>query len=222
MTAFGQKDFRIQRMMDVLRQKNVASDTVLRAMELVPRHQFLSRAFSSDAYDDSALPIGENQTISQPSVVAQMTEALNLNKGHKVLEIGTGSGYQLAVLCQLARRVFSVERHRSLSERATTLLHDLGYHNFITVVGDGTLGWHQQAPFDRIIVTAAGPKIPPALLDQLAPEGILVIPVGAPGKSQQLIRCTKSLDGHIQQEILGPVVFVPLVGEQGVEERRSA
>ena len=220
----SQQQLRRERLVVNLRDKGIAGDKVLKAIGSVQRHRFLPVAFTGDSYEDSALPIGENQTISQPSVVARMTEALNLEKGHKVLEIGTGSGYQTAVLCKLSRRVFSVERYRSLSDRSTGLLHELGYHNFVSMVGDGTLGWFQQAPFDRIIVTAAGPYIPQALMDQLAPDGVMVIPVGKQGTgcTQQLVRCIKDSEGNITREPLGEVVFVPLVGVQGVEERRTA
>ena len=218
----SQHQLRRERMITRLRTAGVAGDKVLRAMSNVLRHKFLPAAFTGDSYEDSALPIGENQTISQPSTVARMTEALNIERGHKVLEIGTGSGYQCSILCELARRVFTVERHRSLSERATRVLRELGYHNFVQMVGDGTLGWPQQAPFDRIIVTAAGPTIPQALIDQLGPEGVLVIPVGSPNGSQQLVRCQKMGDGTLLQESLGETVFVPLVGKQGSrgEERQ--
>jgi protein-L-isoaspartate(D-aspartate) O-methyltransferase len=218
----GQQQLRRDRLIAELRRKKDAGDSVLAAMARVPRHLLMPRAFTGDAYENAALPIGENQTISQPSVVAQMTEALAVDKTHKVLEIGTGSGYQTAILCELARRVFTIERFESLARRAEARLREMGYHNFVPLVGDGTLGWPGQAPFDRIIVTAASPKIPQALTDQLAPGGVLVIPVGAQGGRQHLVRCHKEADGTLQQELLGAVVFVPLVGAQGVQEKKSA
>jgi protein-L-isoaspartate(D-aspartate) O-methyltransferase len=218
----GQQQLRRDRLIAELRRNKDAGENVLAAMAKVPRHLLMPRAFTGDAYENAALPIGENQTISQPSVVARMSEALAVDKTHKVLEIGTGSGYQTAILCGLARRVFTIERFESLAQRAETRLRDMGYHNFIPLVADGTLGWPAQAPFDRIIVTAASPKIPQALTDQLAPGGVLVIPVGAQGGRQQLVRCHKQADGTLQEEILGHVVFVPLVGAQGVQEKKSA
>jgi protein-L-isoaspartate(D-aspartate) O-methyltransferase len=207
-----------QRLLAQLQARGVTDSAVLRAMENVPREAFISAALQSSAYEDRVLPIGEQQTISMPSVVGVMTQALQLSHGAKVLEIGTGSGYQAAVLAELARRVFSIERFDSLSATAQQVLESLGYTNLIYKVGDGTLGWQEQAPFDRIITTAAAPTVPRALLDQLAPEGILVAPVGAVKQSdvQILMRYHKQADGSVQSEKLGKVQFVPLVGQQGV------
>lgn len=218
---------RMRRMLDIIRQAGVTDAAVLDAMARVPRELFLPRALAAEAYDDNALPIGELQTISMPTVVARMTAALGLTGQEKVLEIGTGCGYQTAVLCRLSRRVFSIERHARLSTTAVSRLTAMGYTNFAAMVGDGTLGWPQQAPFDAIIVTAAGPRVPPALVEQLKPGGVLVIPVGGeetlvPGGQQRLIRCLKQPDGSVIQEVLGLVSFVPLVGAQGAVGRKTA
>ncbi|MBI1308702.1 MAG: protein-L-isoaspartate(D-aspartate) O-methyltransferase [Proteobacteria bacterium] len=212
---------RMKRLLDSVRAHGVRDPLVLEAMARVPRELFVSRSLAAEAYDDRALPIGEQQTISMPTVVARMTEALQLTGKEKVLEIGTGCGYQTAILCRLARRVFSIERRKALSDGAVARLQAMGYTNFAPLVGDGTLGWPSQAPFDAIVVTAAGPKIPTALTDQLAPGGRLVIPVGPQENVQQLVRVVKGMDGQLQQEILGNVVFVPLVGEQGVALKRA-
>lgn len=211
---------RMRRMLDSVRANGTRDERVLEAMAKVPRELFVPKTMVADAYDDACLPIGEQQTISQPSVVAQMTAALNLSGGEKVLEIGTGCGYQTAILCRLAKRVFTIERLKGLSEAAVPRLQAMGYTNFTPLVGDGTLGWPGQAPFDRIIVTAAGPQIPPALVEQLAAGGTLVIPVGPQESTQQLVRVTKDSDGVVAQEVLGLVAFVPLVGQQGVSTRR--
>ncbi len=213
---------RMKRMIEELKQKGISDTRVLNAMMVIPREQFLPRALWIEAYDDKALPIGENQTISMPSVVAKMTELLQLNGTQKVLEIGTGCGYQASVLSKLSRRVFSVERFPSLSHAATKRLESLGFRNVITIVGDGTLGWPAQAPFDRIIVTAAAPSVPQALLDQLAPNGIMIIPVGATEVCQNIVCCMKNEKGDLSQTVLEPVVFVPLIGAQGIKEKRSA
>jgi protein-L-isoaspartate(D-aspartate) O-methyltransferase len=207
---------RMRRMIETVRAAGVTDESVLAAMAQIPRELFVARTFSVDAYDDACLPIGEQQTISMPSVVARMTAALNLSPTDKVLEIGTGCGYQTALLSKLARRVYTIERLAGLSATATPRLTAMGIHNFTAMVGDGTLGWPAQSPFNAIIVTAAGPKVPQALLDQLAPGGKLVIPVGASESTQKLVRITKAEDGTHTEEILGPVVFVPLVGQQGV------
>jgi protein-L-isoaspartate(D-aspartate) O-methyltransferase len=207
---------RMRRMIDAIRARGVTDGRVLEAMARVPRELFLSRAMAVDAYDDITLPIGEQQTISMPSVVGYMTQALNLKGQEKVLEIGTGCGYQTSILCRLCKRVFTIERIEKLSKPTQERLVSMGYTNFIAQVGDGTLGWPAQAPFDAIIVTAAGPKVPPALVGQLAPGGRLVIPVGPTESDQRLLRVTKAADGSTTEEVLGRVVFVPLVGAQGV------
>ena len=211
--------------MDIARDKLTAklkelgvNQRVLEVMGKVPREGFVSKAFQEEAYKNEALPIGESQTISQPYVVALMTHALDVHHNHKVLEIGTGCGYQTAILCKMARRVFTVERFATLSKGADARLHQLGYHNFITKVGDGSLGWQEQAPFDRIMVTAAAPEVPSALLEQLGEDGVLVIPIGQQSDEyQKLMRYYRRQDGSIGEYYLGEVKFVPLVGEQGVK-----
>jgi protein-L-isoaspartate(D-aspartate) O-methyltransferase len=194
----------------------VGTGPVMDALLSTPRAAFLAPSLAVQAYDDACLPIGEGQTISMPSVVARMTHALQLTGRETVLEIGTGCGYQAAILAKLARRVITIERHAALSAGAVQRLAALGHTNVTAVVGDGTLGWPQQAPFRAMIVTAAGPQVPPALVAQLAPGGRLVIPVGAQDTTQRLLRVTKDADGVVTHEDLGPVVFVPLVGAQGV------
>ena len=210
------------RMVAQLRNHGIRDEAVLKAIESLPRELFVAQAFAAEAYENSALPIGESQTISQPLVVAKMTEALQVNPTSKVLEIGTGSGYQAAVLCKLVRRLFSIERIDALAEVAVKRLYDLRINNFAVKCGDGTLGWSEQAPFDRIMLTAAGPKVPQPLLDQLKPGGILVAPVGPVGVARQtLVRCIKQEDGTIHQESLGAVSFVPLIGSHGVTLKRA-
>lgn len=216
----GQNKLRHQRLMDKLRQVEAGSPRVLKALSVLPRHRFMPASFSGDAYEDAALPIGENQTISMPTVVAEMTTALNVAQQNKVLEIGTGSGYQLGILCMLARRVFSIERHKSLAERAEKTLSSLGFTNFVIKTGDGSLGWPEQAPFDRIMVTAASPEVPQALLDQLAVDGIMMIPIGPEGRAQRLYKVTRTQEG-IETTDLGGVAFVPLIGAQGVRKGKT-
>lgn len=191
---------------------------VLDVMAKIPREKFVSAAFKSEAYKNSALPIGENQTISQPYVVALMTHALDVHHEHKVLEIGTGCGYQAAVLSKFARRVFSIERFETLSKEADKRLHDLRIYNVSTRVGDGTLGWPEQAPFDRIMATAASPEPPRALVEQMATGGVMVIPIGEPDGEQKLMRYKKNEDGSLSEYFIGYVRFVPMVGVQGVPE----
>ena len=217
MTRITPNPTRMARMLETLRSHGIRSEAVLEAMAKIPREAFLPRALHAEAYDNAALPIGENQTISQPLVVAKMTEALAPTKQHKILEIGTGCGYQCAVLAKLARRVYSIERFASLGEGAAKRLEQLGFTNIVTRVGDGTLGWPEQAPFDSIIVTAAGPKLPPALFGQLKEGGVLVMPEGPVAKRQELVRYT-NIGGTPKRELLGYVDFVPLVGAQGVRE----
>jgi protein-L-isoaspartate(D-aspartate) O-methyltransferase len=187
---------------------------VLAAMRAVPRHRFVPAGMSDSAYDDCPLPIGEGQTISQPYIVALMAEALDLTPTDRVLEIGTGSGYAAAVLGQLAAEVWSVERIDVLAERARHVLRELGCLNVHVVVGDGTLGWPAAAPFDAIVVTAGGPRVPEALLAQLTDGGRLVMPVGGSPLAQTLVRVTHTVDADVEDH-LGGVCFVPLLGEQG-------
>ncbi len=196
--------------------RGIKDSRVLEAMRKIPRHLFVEEALKDQAYGDYPLPIGDGQTISQPYIVALMTEALELKGPEKVLEVGTGSGYQAAILAELARWVYSIERYTSLAHRARRLLERLGYHNVIIKVGDGTRGWPEFAPFDAIIVTAAGPDIPEPLIDQLADGGRLVIPVGNEW-SQYLIKVVKK-GRKIHKENLGAVRFVRLVGEYGFKE----
>ncbi len=201
--------------------RGVSDERVLDAMRSIPRHRFVGRGMEQSAYSDHALPIGEGQTISQPYMVALMTEALGLTGSEKVLEIGTGSGYQTAVLASLADRVFSVERVEALARRARGLLDELGFHNVSIRVGDGTIGWKEFEPYDRIIVTAGSPEIPRSLLDQLADPGILVIPVG-PAAVQQLLIIERR-DGRIAKRTAGGCSFVPLLGREGwsIEEEEA-
>jgi protein-L-isoaspartate(D-aspartate) O-methyltransferase len=189
----------------------IADERVLAAMRAVPREAFVPRALRSRAYENVALPIGEEQTISQPLVVARMTELLRLEPGNRVLDVGTGSGYHAAVLAQLAAHVWTIERHRGLSDRAAVQLHGAGVENVTVVVGDGSRGLPEKAPFDAINVAAAAwPEIPPALERQLAPGGRLIAPVGASG--QQLVLVERAADGDgWSRTQLDPVRFVPLI-----------
>jgi len=193
-----------------LRRRGIRDTKVLRAIERVPRELFVDEAFSDHAYQDIALPIECGQTISQPFVVAFMTEKLELEPAHKVLEIGTGSGYQAAVLSHLCRRVYSVERWRELQKAAEQRLAELKINNVTTIIGDGWLGWPPQAPFDRIIVTAAALDAPAALLDQLKDGGRMIIPLGETRDSQSLVQIDKTEEGLVETPLL-PVRFVPLV-----------
>src|SRR4030043_1120774 len=195
--------------------RGIKDPRVIAAMKKVPRHLFVEEALQGQAYSDHPLPIGEKQTISQPFMVALMTEALQLKEKEKVLEIGAGSGYQTAILAELAEKVFSIERIRSLAIRARQLLYDLGYFNVEIKIFDGTHGWVEETPFDAIIVTAGAPDIPQPLLDQLAMDGRLVIPVGD-AYVQDLMRVTKTKEG-IKKEDLGGCRFVKLIGKYGWE-----
>jgi len=198
------------RLLMKLRRSGITDASVLGAIELVPREFFIPTTFQDQAYEDIALPIGLGQTISQPMVVASMTQALKVHDRHKVLEIGTGSGYQAVVLARLCRRIYTIERHRHLAEKAVERLDGLNIRNYTSIVGDGMKGWKEQAPFDRIIVTAAAREdVPDALLNQLAIGGILVIPMGLNG-SQHLYRITRHEEGF-ECEKLAPVRFVPLL-----------
>jgi protein-L-isoaspartate(D-aspartate) O-methyltransferase len=193
-----------------LRRRGIADQAVLRAMDEVPRERFVEPTFADSAYADQALPIACGQTISQPYVVAYMTEQLKMESHHRALEVGTGSGYQAAVLSHLAREVVSVERYRTLAEEARARLKALGCENVDIVVGDGFAGVPDRAPYDRIIVTAAAETIPEALLDQLADGGIMILPLGSHDGSQHIIKLTKSVTG-IRRENLIPVRFVPML-----------
>jgi protein-L-isoaspartate(D-aspartate) O-methyltransferase len=202
---------RVIRLLMELRRMGVADTRTLSAIERIPRDLFVADPFLDQAYENTALPIGCGQTVSQPLVVALMTQALEVGDRMKVLEVGTGSGYQAAVLALLCRRLYSVERHKSLLVQAEARFKHLRLHNITARVGDGSRGWPEQAPFDRIIVTAAAPDIPPALVDQLKPDGIMILPLGdVGGVDQELVRITKTPDG-IDIYPFMPVRFVPLV-----------
>lgn len=201
--------------MYALRAAGVTDTRILNAMEKVPRHLFVQGHFQPRAYEDMALPIGSGQTISQPSVVGKMTKALDVGPRDKVLEIGTGSGYQAAVLSHLARRVYTIERHRGLAREARRLLDELRLVNVIVMTGDGSLGLADQAPFDRILLTAAAEDPPANLLAQLRVGGIMVLPVGQTDALQHLIKVEKLENGFEYTE-LEPVRFVPLV--EGVSQ----
>jgi protein-L-isoaspartate(D-aspartate) O-methyltransferase len=201
---------RLMQLVYTLRRNGVSDMKVLNALEKTPRHVFVDRAFRDRAYEDIPLPIACGQTISQPTVVGVMTQALDVTPRCKVLEVGCGSGYQSAVLARLARRVYAVERHRPLAREAAARFEALGLSNVYVRAGDGSKGWPEQAPFDRIIVTAAAEDAPSLLLDQLRAGGIMVLPVGQTDEIQSLIRITKGPDGLHYDELM-PVRFVPLV-----------
>jgi protein-L-isoaspartate(D-aspartate) O-methyltransferase len=193
-----------------LRRRGISDPAVLRAMDEVPREHFVESSFMDKAYADQALPIACGQTISQPYVVAFMTEQLKVQPSHRVLEVGTGSGYQAAVLSRLAREVVSVERYRTLAEAARRRLSALGYDNVELLVGDGLAGVPERAPYDRIIVTAAAETIPDALVGELADNGAMVLPLGPHAGPQQLVKLTKGEQGLKQEDLIG-VRFVPLL-----------
>jgi protein-L-isoaspartate(D-aspartate) O-methyltransferase len=201
-----------------IRVRGIREPRVLKAMETVPRHLFVNEALSDQAYNDNPLPIDGGQTISQPYIVALMTEAMGLKGNEKVLEIGTGSGYQTAILALLAEQVFSIDRLASLAGEARRLLESLNYYNVAIRVGDGTLGWKDEAPFDAVMVTAGAPNIPKKLVEQLTVGGRLVIPVGG-RHSQALIKLTRLSEdiNEVKKEDLGGCRFVDLIGEYGWE-----
>lgn len=212
---FTDDDFQKQRLAmvkDQIMERGVKDRTVIKAMMAVPRHKFVSDNYLNRAYDDSPLPIGYGQTISQPYIVAYMTEILNLNKNSKVLEVGTGSGYQAAILSPIVKQVYTIEIIPELAKSAAVRLKDLGYHNIEVAIGDGYYGWNKYAPFDAIIVTAAAGHIPPPLIEQLKNNGRMVIPVGGSFLVQNLILVTKDKDGNVTTRNLMPVRFVPLTG----------
>jgi len=201
-----------------IRARGIRDPRVLKAMETVPRHLFVNEALRDQAYNDNPLPIDGGQTISQPYIVALMTEAMELKGNEKVLEVGTGSGYQTAILAELAEHVFSIDRIASLASGARRLIESLNYFNVAIRVGDGTYGWREEAPFDAIIVTAGAPSIPKTLLEQLAIGGRLVIPAGG-RHSQVLIKLTRLSEdlNNVKKEDLGGCRFVDLIGEYGWE-----
>jgi protein-L-isoaspartate(D-aspartate) O-methyltransferase len=208
----GRFDDERREMVSLIETRGVTDQALLAAMLRVDRHAFVPEPFTNRSYEDSALPIGDGQTISQPYTVAFMTEALHLTKGEKVLEVGTGSGYQAAVLAELGVRVFSIERNLNLLSTARRVLDGLGYR-VATKGGDGTIGWKDYAPYNGIIVTAGAPDVPQALIDQLAEGGRLVIPVGSRA-TQSLKILTRQGDAIIRREAEG-FKFVPLIGKMG-------
>ncbi len=214
------EDFERQRLRMVKEQlagRGIRDPRVLAAFRKVPRHLFIDPGYWAEAYDDHPVSIGEGQTISQPYMVALMTEELKVEPEHKVLEIGTGSGYQTAILAELGKEVYTVERIETLSRAARMTLEELGYDNVQFRVDDGTLGWPEAAPFDRIIVTAGGPQVPSSLVEQLAAGGRLVIPVGGEFH-QNLVTVTRTEQG-VRQRTGTPCVFVKLIGREGWEAR---
>jgi protein-L-isoaspartate(D-aspartate) O-methyltransferase len=215
-------DFAVQRermVRDLIAARGVKDERVLAAMRKVPRHLFVKEHLRIQAYGDHALPIGAAQTISQPYIVARMTELLEVGPEHSVLEIGTGSGYQTAILAQLARRVYSLERIAELAQQAIPRMRQLGLDNVKVQVFDGTVGWSEWAPYDRILVAAGAPKVPEPLLDQLAPGGTLLIPEGQL-HAQRLMIYRKSARGELRRREGEEVAFVPLVGRHGWKEKK--
>ena len=201
-----------------LRRRGITDTELLSAFERVPREDFVPEAFLDKCYEDTALPIGYGQTVSQPSVVATMLQALSIEPGHKVLEIGMGSGYQTALLTHLCRRVYAIERHKELHREAVQRLYALGRNNFTSIAGDGSVGWEAQAPFARIISAASAEDVPRRLADQLEDNGIMVLPIGGERTEQRIVRVVRRSD-EFAIEDLGDVRFVPLV--EGVP-RKSA
>jgi protein-L-isoaspartate(D-aspartate) O-methyltransferase len=199
-----------------LRRRGIVDQAVLRAMDDVPRERFVETSFADSAYADRALPIPCGQTISQPYVVAYMTEQLAVRPHHRVLEVGTGSGYQAGVLSRLAREVVSIERYRTLADQARERLQSLGYDNVEVVAGDGFAGVPGKAPFDRIIITAAAETLPQVLLEQLADDGIMILPLGSRDGSQHIVKLTKSQTGTRRDNLI-PVRFVPMLPGQAQE-----
>ena len=209
---------RRQSLIDELRSKGIQDERILDAFNHVPRHLFVDTALEDRAYKDSALPIGEGQTISQPYTVARQTELLEVFPGEKVLEIGTGSGFQAAILCELGANVYTVERHRKLYEKARTMLRELGY-SVQMKLGDGSLGWSAYGPYDAIVVTAGAPVVPDDLVQQLNVNGRLVVPVGD-NEKQEMVRILKVRENEYEEERYRNFKFVPLVGKKGWKEGR--
>jgi protein-L-isoaspartate(D-aspartate) O-methyltransferase len=199
-----------------LRQRGISDQAVLRAMDDVPREHFVTAELTDSAYADQALPIACGQTISQPYVVAYMTEQLDVEPQHRVLEVGTGSGYQAAILSRLAREVVSIERYRTLADTARERLQTLGYSNVTVIAGDGFAGAPEQAPFDRVIVTAAGEEVPDALVEQLGEDGKMVLPLGPRNGTQHIVKLSKTAGGLTRQTLIA-VRFVPLLRGQARE-----
>ena len=206
---------RAQMVENQLARRGISDERVLAAMGGVPREAFIGPDLRTEAYEDCPLPIGEGQTISQPFIVALMIEAAELKPGDRVLEVGAGCGYAAAVMGRIAARVFGIERHPALGAAAQEVLAKLGIVNVSIIVGDGTKGLAEEAPFDAIIVSAGGPEVPPALKAQLSVGGRLVIPVGTAERYQTLRKVTRTSEAEFPEEDLGPVAFVPLIGEAG-------
>jgi protein-L-isoaspartate(D-aspartate) O-methyltransferase len=209
-SAPGENSVARMEFMLTLRRRGIADAATLRAMDEVPREHFVTPEYGDAAYDDHALPIACGQTISQPYVVAYMTEQLEVRPHHRVLEVGTGSGYQAAILSRLAHQVYSIERYRTLAEAAQVRLETLGFQNVHVVVGDGVAGLPEHAPYDRIMVTAAAERIPDALVEQLAEGGVMVVPLGPHDGTQRIVRLRKNGDEIAQEELIH-VRFVPLL-----------
>ncbi|MDI6402173.1 protein-L-isoaspartate(D-aspartate) O-methyltransferase [Balneolaceae bacterium ANBcel3] len=218
MTDQNERIFKKRRAMLVeeLASKGIRDSRVLQAFDVVPRHRFIDSALSLRAYEDSALPIEMGQTISQPFTVARQTELLEVKEGHKILEIGTGSGYQAAILCEMKATVYSIERHPKLYERSKSILQQLGYR-LMQKSGDGTLGWRAYAPYDGIVVTAGAPVVPDNLKQQLAIGGHLVVPVGDEEK-QLMVRICRISEDEFKEETFSSFKFVPLIGKQGWQQ----
>lgn len=198
---------------EIIISQGINNQEVIDAMRHVPRHLFVHESQRNQAYQNNPLPIGHGQTISQPFIVAYMSEMLEIEPGDKVLEIGTGSGYHAAVLSELTPHVFSIEIIKPLGELSANRYEDLGYRTIRTKIDDGYYGWEEHAPFDKIIVTAAPGHIPPPLMDQLKPGGMMAIPVGSPYQTQNLMKVTKTEDGKVRTERMLPVRFVPMTGD---------
>jgi protein-L-isoaspartate(D-aspartate) O-methyltransferase len=204
-------------MVELLEKRGIRDRRVLEAMGSIPRHEFVPEHVRTRAYGDHALPIGASQTISQPYIVARMSELLTVKPEHSVLEIGTGSGYQTAILASLARRVYSLERVNALARQAIQRIRDIGFDNVKIQTFDGTVGWSDVAPFDRIMVTAGSPKAPPPLLEQLRVGGRLLIPEG--DRSEQVLVMYRKLRQGVRRSVEDPVKFVPLIGRFGWEKK---
>ena len=198
-----------------LRRRGITERAILDAFLEVPREAFVGAEYAQQAYGDHPLPIEANQTISQPYIVALMIEAAGIASGDKVLEVGSGSGYAAAVISRIAGKVIGIERQHDLAELSRERLQRLGYDNVTIVEGDGTRGCADEAPFDAILAAASGSHVPQPLMDQLAPDGRIVMPVGSPGWPQELVKVTKRADGSVERQNLGGVRFVPLIGEEG-------
>jgi protein-L-isoaspartate(D-aspartate) O-methyltransferase len=199
-----------KRLVQELREKGIKDETVLNVIEKIPRHLYIAASFEEQAYENTPFPIGRSQTISNPYTVAYQTQLLNIRPGDKVLEIGTGSGYQAAVLAELGADLYTIERHKPLSDHAKKLLKQQGYRNIKCFFGDGFAGLPDQAPFDKILITAAAPEIPQALMKQLAIGGVLVIPLGV-GDRQQMLRITRKDEKRYENEKLDYFTFVPML-----------